>query len=247
MEDLSKVKIDITMPAVIRPSLLERTLKSLVENVVDNQERFRLIINVDPIGENIKPAKVIKVARKYFSNIVYNISSDPSFAKAVIWVWTQSSADFILHFEDDWIITRKIDIDNMINIMNGYSELSSLRLFKHKTPKKNTMRIFNCIWTYNKDGFYVAKDWKKQLGLNPILFRKEFIDEALPRMKDYINPEKQFRYSQEYMRPIIKKWKYGIYTKPGERPLVIDTGRDWIKKTNFTKPKTGTFLTWETK
>jgi len=45
------VKIDITMPSVIRPALLEGTLQTIVKNVVDNIDRFRLIINVDPIGE----------------------------------------------------------------------------------------------------------------------------------------------------------------------------------------------------
>ena len=110
-------KIDITMPAVVRPALLEGTLKSIVENVVDDMKRFRLIINVDPIGERIKPAKVVRTAQKYFPNVVSNIASKPSFPNAVKWVWSQATAPFILHWEDDIDILRKIDINDMIKIM----------------------------------------------------------------------------------------------------------------------------------
>ena len=59
------VKIDITMPSVIRPALLEGTLQTIVKNVVDNIDRFRLIINVDPIGEKIKPGKPINSETEY--------------------------------------------------------------------------------------------------------------------------------------------------------------------------------------
>jgi hypothetical protein len=44
-------KIDITMTAVIRPTILERTLESIVKNIVTKEHRFRLIINIDPVGE----------------------------------------------------------------------------------------------------------------------------------------------------------------------------------------------------
>jgi hypothetical protein len=50
--------------------------------------------------------------------------------------------------------------------------------------------------------------------------------------------------SQEYMVPVIKKWKYGLYTTPGAKALVTDIGRDWSKPRGFLKPKSRTFLTW---
>ena len=99
---------------------------------------------------------------------------------------------------------------------------------------------------YNEDGFYVAKDWKKQFGLNPILIRRAFIDEAVTRMRGDINPEKQFRYSQAFMRPLIKKWKYAIYAKPGEARLIDGRkGQKWKNKIGLQKPKGRTFLEWE--
>lgn len=242
------IKIDITMVSVIRPALVRRTIKTISKNIVGkNQDRFRLILNVDPIGEKVKPEKVVKVAKEYFSDVVFRIAKKPSFAKAVKWVWNQTTSPYIFHIEDDWDITRKIDIDHMIEIMKNHSKISSLRLYKYRTPKQNVFTTFGCKWRYNKNGFYVADKWQKQFGLNPILIRREFLDEALPVMKDNINPEKQFRNTQKYMRPIIKKWKYALYTNPGDLPLTIDTGTKWRAKTEFIKPRKGPFLTWEKK
>lgn len=239
--------IDITMTSVIRPGLLDRTLRSICDKICTDKNRFRLIINVDPIGSKLKPMKVVKTAEKYFDNITYNIAKEPSFAKAVKWVWKNSDAPYIFHIEDDWLINRPIDVDDMINILKKNVKLSSLRLYKSKTPKRKKFTTFACNWVYNEDGFYLSKDWKKQFGLNPILIKREFINQALPRMRDNVNPEKQFRYSQDYMRKVIKDWQYGLYSKPGERAAVTDIGREWIKKTEFAKPNRGTFLTWEKK
>jgi len=245
MKSLSK-PIDITMVAVLRPDVIRETLTTIRDNIVkDEKERYRLIINIDPIGEKVKPMKIVKLASQFFDNIKYNIAKTPSFTKAVKWVWQQVEADYVFHIEDDWLILRKINVDNMINILDKYPKLSSLRLYKSHTPNQKRIRTFLCIWNYNKDGFYLAEKWQKQFGLNPILIKKAFIDEALPRMVDTINPEKQFRYSQKFMRPVIEKWQYGLYTNPGDKALVYGKrGGIWREAQKMKKPVGQTFLTW---
>lgn len=242
-------KIDICMTAVLRPKLIAETLDLIIKNVCDNDtSRFTLILNVDPIGENIKPAKIVKIAKKKFENVIFNIPKKPSFPIAVKWIWEQSTAPYIFHWEDDVNILRKINIDNMIEILKKYDQLSSLRLYKGNIPNKLTISIFNCKWKYNKDGFYLASDWKKQFGLNPILIKKSFIKEAVELIKDNINPEKQFRYSQKYMRSLIKKWQYGIYAKPGDKRLIDGRkGQRWKNVMHLDKPKRKTFIEWEKK
>ena len=244
-----KDKIDITMTAVLRPSLLAETLLTIKKNVCKDQiDRFRLIINIDPIGENIKPAKVIKTARKIFSDVIYNVAKTPSFPKAVKWVWEQATAPYILHWEDDVDILHPVDIDDMIGILKRHDKLSSLRLYKAVTPNKKSFRTFACIWDYNKEGFFIARDWRKQFGLNPILIKSEFVKDATQRMVLNTNPEKQFRVSQKNMRPLIKKWQYALYTRPGS-PRMIDgrKGQTWKNKIKLDKPKGTTFLKWEKK
>ena len=239
-------KVDITMTAVIRPAMLARTLKTITRFVVRKQKGFRLIINVDPIGEDIDQMKVVKTAKKFFDEVKYNIAKEPSFSKAVKWIWSQAEAPFIFHWEDDIMISREIDVVNMISILNKYPKLSSLRLYKANTPAKKSFSVFSCKWILKPEGFYIANDWKRQFGLNPILIKKAFIVEAVKRMKDDVNPEKQFRFSQPYMRDHIQNWEYGLYTKPGEKRIVDGRqGEQWKIKLGLKKPRGTTFLKWE--
>lgn len=241
------IKVDIAMTAVIRPSLLKETLEKIVGNVVDIPERFRLIINVDPIGEEIAPIKVVETAQKYFNDVVYNIAPKPSFPKAVRWVWNASTAPYVFHWEDDVFILRKIDIKDMINILERHKEISSLRLFKHDTPRKGDIKAFRSSWQYNKKGFYVAKRWQEQFGLNPVLIKSAFVKEAVPLMREDRNPEKQFRYNNPNMEPLIKKWKYALYTKPGDKALVWGKkGQTWKNRHGFYKSKIA-FIEWNQK
>ena len=197
MKNISKDRIDITMTAVLRPSILSETLLKIKQHVCrGEEERYRLIINVDPIGENVEPIKVVKVAKKNFNNVIFNIPKKPSFPKAVKWVWSKVEAPYIFHWEDDVDILRDIDVDDMISILNKYDKLSSLRLFKMNTPNKKSFYTFRSLWEYHEEGFYIAQEWKEQFGLNPSLIKKEFISEAVTKMVDNINPEKQFRYNQ---------------------------------------------------
>lgn len=246
MKDL----IDITMTAVLRPSLLAQTLHTILEHVCkDQKDRFRLIINIDPVGENVDPVKVVKTAKKNFDNVLYNIAETPSFPHAVKWVWSQATAPYVLHWEDDVDILHPVDIDDMIAILKRHDDLSSLRLYKAATPNKKSFYTFSCRWDYNKEGFFVARDWRRQFGLNPILIKRAFVKEAVKRMVDDTNPEKQFRESRNYMRGLIKKWKYALYTRPGS-PRMIDgrKGQKWKNQQGLDKPGGGqTFLKWEKK
>lgn len=243
-------KIDITMTATIRPSILKKTLESFYKNMFYKDfERFRLIINIDPVGDKVKPKEVIRVCRKYFSKsqILVTIPKYPSFPQAVLNVWNQVEANWIFHLEDDWILNKKIDIDDMISILKDYNDLACLRLYKFKTPKGKKPTFFKSQYIYNKRGFYIAVDKKRQFGLNPVLIRGKFFREALPLMVNTKNPEKQFRYSNEKMRNILMKWSYGIYGSPGNRVLVSDIGRTWLKNNEYKKPTKGQFLKWEKK
>ena len=241
------IKVDFVMTAVVRPKILKGSLQTIKRYVMRKQPDvdFRLIINVDPVGEAIDPMRVVEVAQAHFKKVVYNIPKEPSFPKAVKWVWSHSTAPYVFHWEDDTMILRRINISHMISILDKYPKLSSLRLYKATTPKRKVFRTFNCRWIQQPEGFYLASDWKKQFGLNPILIKKEFIDEAVKRMRDDTNPEKQFRYSQKYMRDHIKNWKYGLYSKQGE-PRIVDgrRGAAWKQKMGLKKPKGITFLKW---
>lgn len=241
-------RIDITMTAVLRSSILEKTLKSFLKNVFYKDiERYRLIINIDPVGDKEKFKHIIRICESYFDDVLYNMPKKPSFPKAVIWTWSQVKANWVFHLEDDWIIYRKIDIDRMINILKERPTIACLRLCKLPISKSKRPRLFNnCRYNYNKrDGFLLSSDSKKQFGLNPVLIRGNFVKSAVPQMVDYKNPEKQFRYGNELMRDFVMKWEYAIYGKPGDPPLVADHGLEWRIKHGFIKPRDKQFLVWK--
>ena len=115
--------IDITMTATLRQEIFHETLVGICEHVIgkNNADRYRLILNVDQIGEKIPPKTIIKIAKRHFpSVVVHNVSKTPSFCKAVKWVWSQATADYIFHIEDDWKFFKKIDVDDMIRILNKH-------------------------------------------------------------------------------------------------------------------------------
>jgi hypothetical protein len=240
-------KIDITMTATLRPQIIEQTFISIIDKIVKNQDdRYRLIINIDNVGENIKQEEIVNIAKKYFSDIIFNCPETPSFLKAVKWVWGQATNNFIFHIEDDWVITREIDVDDMIRILNKYDRLSSLRLNKRTTPEKEFIEKewFAGIWNYIKeDNFYLCHGWVGIFSLNPNMIKRKFIKEVLPKMLVELNPEKQLREPSKYMRDTIKNWQYGIYSRPGDSPLIVDHGKSWRKTYKLVKNQ-GQFVTW---
>ncbi len=120
------MNIDITTSATIRPDLLDRTFTSFRENLLNDNHKYRLIINIDPIGENNRtPDDVLKVARKHFSNVVYRIPESPCFPAAVIWCWKQTESDLIFHLEDDWEMSCSIDLDQLLTTISQFPKFDS--------------------------------------------------------------------------------------------------------------------------
>ena len=241
--------IDICTTAVIRPEILEGTFESFSKCLFSDKNQYRLFINIDPIGDKKKIDKMIKVCNKYFGDIVhYQFTIKPSFPKAVLWLWKtacdESNSKYIFHLEDDWVIYRNTDINHMINILENNKDLACLRLYKEDIPKSTTPRMFNKIYDYKPHGFFVSRDSSDQFGLNPVLIKKEFIKEALPLLKDDLNPEKQMRAAHPWMHDFIMKWNYGIYGEPGDKRLVWGKrGKYWREDQGFEKGKSG-FITW---
>jgi hypothetical protein len=239
--------IDIAMTAVLRPKILRGTLQTIVDRVVDHPDRYRLIINIDPIGVDVEPSAVVDVCKEFFGEVVHRAAPAPSFPAAVRWVWSKTSAPYVFHWEDDVEILRQIDVRKMMDILDNNARLASLRLFSKATPYKgNRMHVFQSYWDYKEEGFWLARDWRAQFGLNPTLIKRKFVKEAVTRMVDHVNPEKQFRVSQAYMRPLISKWRFGIYAGKGEKRIIDGRkGQRWKDKLKIDKPGGGqTFLKW---
>lgn len=86
MDVWKETMIDVCMTATIRPKIVLQTLRSFYKRMFRDKDRYRLIINVDPIGENAKREEVVDVCKNFFTTVIYNFPSAPSFPAAVKWV-----------------------------------------------------------------------------------------------------------------------------------------------------------------
>ena len=142
-------KIDITMTATLRPKLIKQTLESFQENLFyDNPERYRLLINVDPVGEDCGIKEILEMASKMFSTSEVIIPLEPSFPKAVIRTWECSTSEFCFHLEDDWLLNRRVDINHMINILDQNRHLACLRMYKNNISNKSIVTMFGSLYYF---------------------------------------------------------------------------------------------------
>lgn len=231
---MNKLLVDICMTATIRHLLLEETLKSFTEKMLKDKSIYRLILNIDPIGEKLKRIGAMKeIAHKYFDNVIINQPEVPGFTKAVQWCWNNTTAPFVFHLEDDWKLLIDIDINNMLQILNQYEKLVSLRLNKEKTGESKHSNQYGFIYS-------------PKISLNPTIFKGDFLRTVAPMMDLQFNPEKQLRPSHSTERgKYILKFQHGIYTRESTNRVVLDIGRKWMDKSKYTK-KTG-FMNWELK
>jgi len=244
--------MDITMTAVRRPEVIEKTLKSFTENLFVIPKDHRLIVNIDPIGDDVDNNEVIDVLEKYFSNLVIFEPKKPSFPKAVIRIWKQVESKYFFHLEDDWVLKRPVFISDLINPLKRNKNLACMRLYKENIPLTNNPTMFGCKYHYNQEfNFFKpipgSNNWKNQFGLNPVMIKKEFIDEVLPLMVNDKNPEKQFRENNPLFKNILLKWTFAIYGRPGLKRMVWGkNGLHWRLDSKFQKPRNGNgFTTWD--
>ena len=148
------MKIDVCMVSVVRPSMIRETTKLLIKNYLNDDHAFRLILNVDPIGERGKTQEdVVNIIKDFdfFDDIVVRTPPKPHVVKAVRWCLDQAETDLVIFKEDDIAILEPLDLNRMIALLEGYLNLSSLHTDKwgtaldHKrTLDENAHKILRC-------------------------------------------------------------------------------------------------------
>lgn len=245
------ILIDITMTATRRPSILVKTLDSFYSGMFNQiADQCRIIINIDPAGEDMPSYEMSKYVEIYCQRYVIGMPMTASFPRAFRWCWEQSDAPWVFHLEDDWELLKKIDIMDMIRIMEKHEDLGAIRLsmFPSGPTPIDMMKNWNRWLPWNGEFYEVKEEERHRIGVcgHPTLFRKEFIENALPFLDPTKNPEKQFQGTHKYMVEEVLKWRYGVYAKPGDQPSIRDIGRDWMKQSGLQKQGNKAFFTnWE--
>lgn len=246
--------IDIAMTAVLRPKIVERTIKSYVDRICkEHIDNFNLIINIDPVGEKgITQQDILEMVHEYFPRVRARMPDTASFPLALKWCWEQANTNLVLHTEDDFEIAKDLDIVHMISIMERHPKLAMLRLDRGTdwdNPKEDmggpTIQRGAYKWRYNKDGFYVSPNWRGAFSTSPSLIRYDFMQGIIPFLQDGVSPERVTmfaRWLHEFygkpgkmkLRKHLEQWKSAIYAVP---LALKDQGRPWRDTHGFKKPK----------
>jgi len=241
--------IDITMTATWRPDLLERTLSSFFTNMwTSNDERLRLIINVDPTGSDTdKYNEIFDIVRYFFEdNFLIQQAPVPHFPSAVKWVWEQVTSPIFFNLEEDWELLYPIDWNEMVWCIKDRDNVAHIRLsvFKSTDSCKN-WKVF-----YNWNGIYFQcpADDKGAVGWcgHPSLNKTSFIKEAMKHIDFAHNPEKQIK-GRGSMKALIDAHIFGSFIQPNSPANIKDIGREWMVKNGWKKQGKNKewFTTWE--
>lgn len=236
------------MTAVRRPEILKRTLysfyKSCFAPVID---KCRLIINIDPIGDDMASHDLYHIITAYFDHYIMGMPMTSSFPKAFKWTWDHVSAPWVFHLEDDWELLDTVDLCAMIEMMEKFPQLASLRLpFFPST--KNNMKNWNLFFPWNGHYFSCPSNLRKTAGFcgHPSLLRGGFVRNCTPLIDISLNPEKQFHGGNNPLIKEVLRWEYGVYGKPNRPRIIKDIGIEWRNANKFKKAGSKAFFTeWE--
>jgi len=206
-----KTSMDVTIVATLRPDIIRQTMESMSQMICTRTFYLRSIVNVDLIGDDCSPYDVLNEVEKIIPIHKYNIADKPSFARAVRWVWRNSTSQYVLHVEDDWKFQRKIDLDWCAKQMEK-GDADYIRFAKRMRPVDNE---------------------KRHPSLLPSLWVGVIVRSLSEIMVDNKDPEKQLRYGlgNEMIDLLLPKQ---IVDYPGGI-CVSDIGREWRNRRNLVK------------
>lgn len=212
--------LDVACTAIRRPKILEMTFKTFRKYLFKNQ-KCRLIINVDPIGEVVRSDTIINICKEYFEDVYINTPETPNFIKAWKWVFSNCESKYIFHLQDDWKLNIPPELDEMMWYLDSYENLACIRLLARHI-KGTGKPLDGKVYINN---LYVD---------HPALWKLQFYKDILPYFNINYGTEYQVRgrctENADEINKVLKKWNFGLYRKAG---MVIDLGRDWLENSNL--------------
>lgn len=222
--------IPFSTTAMARPEIVERTYSSFTQNMeFMNFKASTLYLNIDPLPVDGDRQQVIDVAKKFFGNVIVNLPNAANFTNAVNWCWQQAGSDplgYFFHLEDDWVLTRKININ----------EVRKILLSKYNCGMVN-LRAYSSI----NDG---------RICLSPCLIKSHFAKEITKVLDPRFNPEKQMRKRSRVNAHGGKTPVGYLSVQYPTNPRLIaieDIGRSWIQSSKYERPIGEGFVTWKEK
>lgn len=235
--------LDITMTASLRKEIVDETLSSLKENLICNGNLI-LIIDIAPIGDlKQKQNDVLNVCNKYIENgflrdVIARIINPSLQADAQKWVWDQSQSPYILQWEDDWVLLKKINIENILKHFNTPSDkLNKLGIIYLDRAEKPIKTYKNYQGRFKKfDNSLWLRIAGKSLGGPPALIKRKY----MRKVCTFILPNECLDITTQKpdVQAFLNKWDHGVYLgEDGGGELVKDIGKAWLKSKGMKRVK----------
>lgn len=213
--------IDFAMTATCRPEIIRKTLSSFCSNLINlDLNSSTLYINIDPFPVRSDRAQVIKVCHRFFTNVVYNLPTEPNFCQAQKWVFENSKRELVFNLQDDWILLKRVDVDKMsLFLLEKHARNSKIK--QARLPFSSNMN-------------------RNKMFLSPSLMIGSFCRQYAEKLNINLNPEIQIKKYGEGTSCLYPHSKISI---------VRDIGRTWLKENGFFRARKGPgrerFITWQ--
>jgi len=220
--------IDVIVTSTCRKHF-EATYASFIKNV-KYDDGFNFVVNIDVLERSKHYLPRLLEFLKYNSIKDINVNTEEhTFANAVNYLHKRLQSKYYFHLEDDWIFLKSIDLNKIIQVMNGNKNIHSVRFSKEKIKKPNSKMVKSLAKSkelyllpgeqVNIDGIDLIKTsiW----SLNPHIARTSIV-KHLTGIPGCVNPESFL--SKRYYGKFNSSGAY-IYGKYGDPPYTKDIGR----------------------
>lgn len=209
MYPINEDTLSFTTTAMPRPDIIEKTYASASRMLLDiDLKKCTLYINIDNFPNHEcseKKEEVIKIARKYFGNVIPNMPESPNFANAVKWCFSRIETYYNFHLEDDWEILTPMKINN----------------FNQFFIPPHVQQVALRAWKFAGSNFW----------LSPSFMRGTFCRTVADKMNNEQNPEIQIR----GMKGQFKNDAFITFPFDHRAVVLRDLGRNWMKVQNFNR------------
>jgi hypothetical protein len=217
---------------------LGATLGSFHKNLLSNFEISRFIINIDPVFGTLDDEEAcIDLIRSYRKDAIIHLPQTPGFTAAIKRNWSATTAETVLHLEDDWLLLRPVPAD----IIDAFGKDASLAqvCFNHATKAWDVKRRGTACYHRQRRTFLgLPTPLKRKVPAFltcPSFFRGSFLRKAADLLDLNYDPEKQF-FSQINMA--LESHVSAFHNiMVGEAPdyYIVDTGREWRDRRGIEK------------
>jgi len=223
-------KITFCTTGMLRPGILEKTYSSFSKNLTGiDLKKCHLILNIDPLpaknNNDKKKKSITNIANKYFGKVEINWSKKANHTNAVKTVWSKVTTPYIFHLQDDWELKKKVNINDMMKVMEDDDKIHEVMLMRkcNKCPNR--------------------------VGFPPCLLSEKFF-KGLPEL---FNSNMACEYQMQRIfagDPKFPKHPSGLdhsclmFFPSKKTPVIIDIGRAWMKKSGYVRGKHDKFITW---